>query len=105
MACPRSPRELERLPATWVSIESEPVKIPAFEQPATGWRALADQAGALREELTEPRDEEGPAGDASLLPDATQDYTATGATITQVIETPRPRGHRTGLPNRASPTS
>ena len=35
--------------------ESEPVKIPPFEQAADGWRALADQAGALREDLTEVR--------------------------------------------------
>lgn len=70
--------------------ESAPVKTPTFEQPTTGWRALADQAGALREELTEPRDEQGPAGDASLLPKATQDYTATGATTTQDIETLAP---------------
>ena len=48
--------------------ESEPVKVPPFEQAADGWRALADQAGALREELTHVR-EEGPAGDGSLLPD------------------------------------
>ena len=27
--------------------ESEPVKIPPFEQAADGWRAIADQAGAL----------------------------------------------------------
>ena len=47
--------------------ESEPVRMPAFEQAADGWRALADQAGALREELTDVR-EEGPAGDGSLLP-------------------------------------
>ena len=32
--------------------ESQPVKVPPFEQAADGWRALADQAGALREELT-----------------------------------------------------
>jgi LysM repeat protein len=70
--------------------ESAPVKIPTFEQPTTGWRSLADQAGALREELTEPRDEQGPAGDASLLPNATQDYTATAATTTQDIETLAP---------------
>lgn len=66
--------------------ESEPVVIPAFEQPAHGWRALADQAGALRDELTEQRHAEGPAGEDSLLPAPAEDYVEAAATTTKDIE-------------------
>lgn len=70
--------------------ESEPVTIPAFEQPTHGWRALADQAGALLDELTEPRDAEGPAGNGSLLPSPAEDYVKAAATTTADIETLAP---------------
>ncbi|WP_148612601.1 LysM peptidoglycan-binding domain-containing protein [Nocardioides rubriscoriae] len=65
--------------------ESEPVRVPPFEQAADGWRAFADQAGALRDELTDAR-EEGPAGDGSLLPDAAEDYVEAAATTVQDVE-------------------
>lgn len=69
--------------------ESEPVKIPPFEQAADGWRALADQAGALREELTHVR-EECPAGDGSLLPEPAALYVETAATTVEDVETLAP---------------
>ncbi|WP_460834030.1 LysM peptidoglycan-binding domain-containing protein [Nocardioides hungaricus] len=69
--------------------ESAPVTIPSFEPAAGGWRALADQAGALREELTHVRDD-GPAGDGSLLPEAAEEYVATAATTVADIATLAP---------------
>ena len=69
--------------------ESEPVKIPPFEQAADGWRAFADQAGALREELTHVR-EEGPAGEGSLLPEAAEQYVEAAATTVEDVETLAP---------------
>ena len=69
--------------------ESEPVRIAPFEQAADGWRALADQAGALREELTDVR-EEGPAGDGSLLPNPTEEYAEVAATTPEDVETLAP---------------
>ncbi|CUR58116.1 putative LysM domain protein [metagenome] len=69
--------------------ESEPVRIAPFEQAADGWRALADQAGALREELTDVR-EEGPAGEGSLLPNPTEEYAEVAATTAEDIETLAP---------------
>ena len=65
--------------------ESEPVKIPAFEQAADAWRAFADQAGALRQELTDVR-EEGPAGERSLLPEAAETYVEAAATTAEDID-------------------
>lgn len=69
--------------------ESEPVKVPPFEQAADGWRALADQSGALREELTHVR-EEGPAGEGSLLPRAAKAYVDAAATTVEDVETLAP---------------
>lgn len=69
--------------------ESPPVKIAPFEQAADGWRALADQAGALREELTHVR-EEGPAGDGSLLSEAAEEYVEAAATTVEDVETLAP---------------
>ncbi len=69
--------------------ESEPVKIPVFEQAADGWRALADQAGALREALTDVR-EEGSAGEGSLLPGSAEEYVDAAATTVEDIETLAP---------------
>lgn len=69
--------------------ESEPVKVPPFEQAADGWRALADQAGALREELTHVR-VEGPAGEGSLLPESAQEYIGAAATTVEDVETLAP---------------
>ncbi|MCB0909490.1 MAG: LysM peptidoglycan-binding domain-containing protein, partial [Nocardioidaceae bacterium] len=69
--------------------ESDPVKVPPFEQAADGWMALADQAGALREELTDVR-EEGPAGDSSLLPKSAEAYVEAAATTVEDVETLAP---------------
>lgn len=55
------------------------------EEGATGWRALADQAGALLDDLTEHRPA-GEAGEDSLLPEATQRYEAVAATTANDIE-------------------
>ncbi|MFT4264108.1 MAG: LysM peptidoglycan-binding domain-containing protein [Nocardioides sp.] len=65
--------------------ESEPAKVPTFEQAADGWRAFADQAGALREELTHVR-EEGPVGDGSLLPEPAGRYVDATATTVEDVE-------------------
>lgn len=67
-----------------VTRESQPVTMPPFEQAADGWMALADQAGALREELTDVR-EEGPAGDGSLLPEAAETYVEAAATTVEDV--------------------
>ena len=69
--------------------ESEPIKVPPFEQAADDWRAFADQAGALREELTHVR-EEGPAGDGSLLPGAAEEYVEAAATTVEDVGTLAP---------------
>jgi nucleoid-associated protein YgaU len=69
--------------------ESEPIKVPPFEQAADDWRAFADQAGALREELTHLR-EEGPAGDRSLLPAAAEEYVEAAATTVEDVGTLAP---------------
>jgi nucleoid-associated protein YgaU len=69
--------------------ESEPVKVPPFEQAADGWRALADQAGALREELTHVR-EDGPAGEGSILPESAEEYVEAAATTVEDVETLAP---------------
>ena len=69
--------------------DSEPMDIAPFEQAADGWRALADHAGALREELTDVR-EAGPAGDGSLLPHPAAEYVAVAATTPEDIETLAP---------------
>ncbi|NLD78037.1 MAG: LysM peptidoglycan-binding domain-containing protein [Acidimicrobiales bacterium] len=68
-----------------LTCESEPVTIAPFEEPTHGWRALADQAGALRQELTDVRDTQSPAGDASLLPNPSQDYLESAATTIEDI--------------------
>ena len=69
--------------------KSEPIRIAPFEQAADGWRARADQAGALREELTHVR-EEGPVGDGSLLPNATEEYAEVAATTPEDVATLAP---------------
>lgn len=64
--------------------ESEPVPAPAFADGAEGWRALADQAGALREDLTTERGDGD--SDTSVLPDSTETYVAAGATTAPDVE-------------------
>lgn len=68
-----------------VTRETEPMPTPEYDGEADGWRSHVDQAGALREELTEPRGE-GPAGEGSLLPGATNDYVVAAATTAQDVE-------------------
>lgn len=68
-----------------VTRETEPVPVPVFAPEADGWRSHVDQAGALREELTEPRGD-GPAGDRSLLPGDTDDYVRSAATTAEDVE-------------------
>lgn len=68
-----------------VTRETEPVPVPVFAPEADGWRSNVDQAGALREELTERRGE-GPAGNGSLLPDDTDDYVLAAATTAEDVE-------------------
>jgi nucleoid-associated protein YgaU len=65
--------------------ESPAVSMPTFTRAAYGWRSLTDQAGALREELTDVR-EYGTVGDGSLLPNPTEDYTDVAATVTADVE-------------------
>ena len=54
------------------------------EEGAMGWRALADHAGALVDDLTESRSA-GEAGEVSLLPEATQRYEAVSAATAEDI--------------------
>jgi nucleoid-associated protein YgaU len=56
---------------------------------ATGWRALADQAGALVDDLTEQRPA-GVAGATSLLPEAPQRYEAVAAATADDVATLAP---------------
>lgn len=68
--------------------ESPIVPMPRREG-ESGWRALADEAGALIPELTEPR-ALGPVGDHSLLPEATQRYESVATTTPEDVETLAP---------------
>jgi hypothetical protein len=56
---------------------------------AIGWRALADQAGALVDDLTEQRPA-GVAGSTSLLPEAPQRYEAVAAATADDVATLAP---------------
>jgi len=64
------------------------VPMPRHET-ATGWRALADQAGALIDDLTEQRPA-SMAGATSLLPEATQRYEAVAAATADDVATLAP---------------
>jgi nucleoid-associated protein YgaU len=64
------------------------IPMPRHET-ATGWRALADQAGALLDDLTEQRPA-GVAGTTSLLPEATQRYEAVAAATAEDVATLAP---------------
>lgn len=64
--------------------DAEAVPIPRQED-ATGWRGLADQAGALVGDVTEQRPA-GEAGETSLLPEATQRYEAVSAVTADDVD-------------------
>ena len=68
--------------------ESAVVPMPR-EEGATGWRALADRAGALLPEYTEVRPA-GEAGSESLLPEAPQRYEAVAPTTADDVATLAP---------------
>lgn len=63
--------------------DAKVVPMPRSEG-TTGWRALADDAGALREALTEARPL-GPAGSESLLPESEERYETVAATTIEDI--------------------
>ena len=69
--------------AALVDFTTDAVNVPV--PPAVAPDATADAAGALVPDLTEPRPE-GPAGDRSLLPKATHEYSDSAATVTDDIE-------------------
>jgi LysM repeat protein len=76
--------------AAIVDLTREATVVPMpREEGAVGWRALADQAGALVSGLTEARPP-GEAGAASLLPEATQRYEAVAPTTGEDVETLAP---------------
>ncbi|OUZ11076.1 hypothetical protein BHE97_06520 [Aeromicrobium sp. PE09-221] len=60
------------------------VPAPVFEHPADDLQTLIDQAGAVREDLVQPRPS-GPAGDRCLLPGTTGDYVAAAATTAEDV--------------------
>ena len=69
-----------------LTLDSEDVPVPR----STDSSAVADRGGALIEELTEPRAEEGPAGDSSLLPLDAHVYAEVAATTVEDIDTLAP---------------
>lgn len=69
------------------------VPVPIDDQATEGWRALADQAGALRAEHTLPRPDsadEAIEGSGSLLDQPDQTYLDAGATTTTDLHTLAP---------------
>lgn len=71
-----------------ITRESAVVPMPR-EEGVTGWRALADQAGALLPQYTEVRPA-GEAGSESLLPEAPQRYEAVAPTTADDVATLAP---------------
>lgn len=72
--------------AAIVDLTREAVVVPMpRDEGATGWRALADHAGALITDLTEARPQ-GEAGGTSLLPEATQRYESVAPTTAEDVE-------------------
>ena len=71
------------------------VEVPAEPTATTGWRAWADEAGALRQEHTHPRDVAGNNADeesaGSLLEDTDEHYLAAAATTAQELHDLAPR--------------
>ena len=76
--------------AAIVNLTRDATVVPMPREESTrGWRALADNAGALLPDLTESRPP-GEAGADSLLPEATQRYEAVTPTTAEDIETLAP---------------
>lgn len=72
--------------AAIVDLTREAVVVPMpRDEGASGWRALADHAGALISDLTEARPQ-GEAGGTSLLPEAAQRYEAVAPTTAEDVE-------------------
>jgi hypothetical protein len=69
-----------------LTLDSQDVPVPRAADPT----AAADQGGALVDELTESRPDEGPAGDASLLPLDAHVYADAAAATVEDIETLAP---------------
>ncbi|HET8616194.1 MAG TPA: LysM peptidoglycan-binding domain-containing protein, partial [Actinomycetales bacterium] len=69
-----------------LTLDSQDVPVPRSSDSS----AVADHGGALVEELTEPRAEEGPAGDASLLPLDGHVYADTAAATVEDVQTLAP---------------
>ncbi|MEP9382914.1 LysM peptidoglycan-binding domain-containing protein [Nocardioides cheoyonin] len=69
-----------------LTLDSQDVPVPRTADPT----ATADQGGALVDELTEARPDEGPAGDASLLPLDAHVYADAAAATVEDIETLAP---------------
>ncbi|GAB3862573.1 hypothetical protein GCM10028801_28300 [Nocardioides maradonensis] len=69
-----------------LTLDSQDMPVPRSTSPS----APADRGGALVEELTEPRPEGGPAGDASLLPLEAHVYADAAAATVEDIETLAP---------------
>ncbi|WP_222172228.1 LysM peptidoglycan-binding domain-containing protein [Cellulomonas sp. C5510] len=77
------------------SEQIDPVAVPVDDQATQGWRSFADQAGALREEHTLPReapdhsDSEPPA--STVLSEPDELYLGTSATTAEDLQTLAPR--------------
>jgi hypothetical protein len=69
-----------------LTLDSQNVPVPQATDPT----ASADRSGALVDELTHSRPEEGPAGDSSLLPLEAHVYAAAAAATVEDIETLAP---------------
>lgn len=69
-----------------LTLDSQDVPVPRAADPT----ATADQGGALVDELTESRPDQGPAGDASLLPLDAHVYADAAAATVEDIETLAP---------------
>lgn len=69
--------------ATLVDITRDTTVSP---MPADKASEVADAAGALKDELVEPRPPEGPAGERSLLPQETHVYVTQAATVTEDVQ-------------------
>lgn len=76
------------------SDELDDVKIPASDDAPTGWRAWSNEAGALREEHTLPRNsDEAVVGEpvASVLELGDQEYVREGATTAEDLQALAPK--------------